>query len=197
MARAPLIDPAQDLFAAAALPPGLHYTPEFLASGEEQTLRAAIGTLTLVPATYHAYTARRRVAGFGMTVDFAERALQPAPPMPDWLHPLRERVARALGVEATALSHALVTEYAPGTPLGWHRDAPAFGEIAGVSLAAACEMRWRPLDAPARVLRLRVDARSLYLITGAARSRWQHAVAPTQALRYSITFRTLRPPHPA
>jgi hypothetical protein len=27
---------------------------------------------------------------------------------------------------------------------------------------------------------------------GDARWRWQHSIAPTKALRYSVTFRTLR-----
>jgi alkylated DNA repair dioxygenase AlkB len=189
--RTRLIDPAQDLFAAAALPPGLRYRPDFLSADDERALIASIGALPLAPAAYHAYTARRRVASFGVSVDFAARALRPAPPLPDWLLPLRARVAVEMNAAATALAQALVTEYAPGTPLGWHRDAPAFASIAGVSLAAECEMRWRPLDDPAAVLRLNVAPRSLYVITGAARSRWQHAVAPTRALRYSITLRTL------
>jgi alkylated DNA repair dioxygenase AlkB len=55
-------------------------------------------------------------------------------------------------------------------------------------------MRWRryPPRPGQPVLRLLVAPRSLYLITGEARWGWQHSVAPTHALRYSITFRTLR-----
>jgi hypothetical protein len=37
-----------------------------------------------------------------------------------------------------------------------------------------------------------VAPRSIYRIGGAARWGWQHSVAPTAALRFSITFRTLR-----
>jgi hypothetical protein len=34
--------------------------------------------------------------------------------------------------------------------------------------------------------------RSGYVLSGAARYAWQHSIPPTKALRYSITFRTLR-----
>jgi hypothetical protein len=35
--------------------------------------------------------------------------------------------------------------------------------------------------------------RSAYALAGEARTGWQHSVPPTKALRYSITFRTLKP----
>jgi len=34
--------------------------------------------------------------------------------------------------------------------------------------------------------------RSAYLLSGPARSVWEHSIPPVSALRYSITFRTLR-----
>jgi alkylated DNA repair dioxygenase AlkB len=33
---------------------------------------------------------------------------------------------------------------------------------------------------------------SAYVLAGEARSKWQHSIPPVKALRYSITFRTLR-----
>jgi len=91
----------------------------------------------------------------------------------------------------------LVTEYRPGTPLGWHRDAPDFGRVAGVSLGGWARMRLRtysrnePLgdDKP---ISLDLPPRSAYQMNGPARWRWQHAIPATKELRYSITFRTLR-----
>ena len=45
---------------------------------------------------------------------------------------------------AVSLTAALVTEYAPGAVIGWHRDAPQYGPVViGVSLASACRMRMR------------------------------------------------------
>ena len=36
-----------------------------------------------------------------------------------------------------------MTEYRPGAGIGWHRDAPPFGIVAGVSLAGTCRMRFQ------------------------------------------------------
>lgn len=89
-----------------------------------------------------------------------------------------------------------VAEYAPGTPLGWHRDVPDFETIAGVSLGGEALLRFRPypLDEAARrqVLQLEVAPRSIYQMAGIARWGWQHSVPPVKARRWSITFRTPR-----
>jgi alkylated DNA repair dioxygenase AlkB len=37
-----------------------------------------------------------------------------------------------------------------------------------------------------------LQPRSAYSMTGDARSRYEHHIPPVSALRYSITFRTLR-----
>jgi hypothetical protein len=41
------------------------------------------------------------------------------------------------------LADLLVTRYPPGAGIGWHRDAPQFGDVSGVSLQATCRMRFR------------------------------------------------------
>jgi alkylated DNA repair dioxygenase AlkB len=38
-----------------------------------------------------------------------------------------------------------------------------------------------------------LNPRSAYLMTGEARNRYEHSIPPVADLRYSITFRTLRP----
>lgn len=90
-----------------------------------------------------------------------------------------------------------VTEYRPGTPLGWHRDAPEYEAVAGVSLGGAARMRLRPYQPGAAhrkedVLSLELEPRSAYQIRDQARWGWQHSIAATRQLRYSITFRTSR-----
>jgi alkylated DNA repair dioxygenase AlkB len=73
---------------------------------------------------------------------------------------------------------------------------PSFGIVAGVSLGAACRMRLRAFPhvkhAKTRALVLELAPRSAYVMRDDARWRWQHAISPTKALRYSVTFRTLR-----
>jgi alkylated DNA repair dioxygenase AlkB len=39
---------------------------------------------------------------------------------------------------------------------------------------------------------LDIEPRSIYRLAGEARWDWQHSVPPVPALRYSITFRSLR-----
>ena len=139
--------------------------------------------------------ARRRVAFFGHAYDRAA-----AGPLPGFLLPLRTDVARWAAVAADAFAMALVNEYPPGAPIGWHRDAPQYDIIAGVSLLSACRMKFRPYRSPAAPASARrsashelaVDARSAYLMTGESRQAYEHHIPPVEHLRYSITFRTLR-----
>ena len=178
------------------LPEGLAYETDFLSRDDEQALIALIRGLPLQAARYKEYTARRRVASFGGSYDDDANKLLPAQPLIEALHPLRARVARWAGVEPAAVSHVLVAEYAPGTPLGWHRDVPDHEDVFGVSLGSTAVLRFRPFPpvAPKRadVLRLRAAPRSIYAMRGPARWAWQHSVAPVDELRWSITLRTAR-----
>jgi alkylated DNA repair dioxygenase AlkB len=192
-----------DLFASRSLPPGLRYQDDFLSAGEESDLIHAISRLPLREAQYKEYTAKRRIVSYGARYDFSSNELLPAGPLPPFLHPLRQRVAAWMQVQADELQDALVAEYRPGTQLGWHRDVPDFEAIAGISLGGRARMRLRPLTQlsppqarsrgwPRRVkaIALELEPRSAYSMTGEARWGWQHAISPTKDLRYSITFRT-------
>ncbi len=185
-------DPAPS--AARALPAGWAYRENFLDSGEEANLLDAIVVLPLHEARYKGYTARRRVAHFGFAYDYDDNQLLPSAPLPASLEPLREKAAAWVGEPASAFVSALVAEYRPGVPLGWHRDVPDYETVVGVSLAGPARMRFRryPPIAPKKVdvLSLELAPRSAYVLRAEARWGWQHSVAPTPALRYSITFRT-------
>lgn len=186
--------------ARQTLPNGLVYEPEFITSDEEAALLDAIGSLPLHEAQYKAYTARRRIASFGSSYDFTENSLNREPPIPGFLLPLREKVAAWVNLPSTDLAHALVTEYRPGTTLGWHRDVPQFAVVIGVSLASACRMRFRPyVRSGSSVSRSRADTfelellpRSAYVLRDDVRWRWQHSIPTTKSLRYSITFRSMK-----
>ena len=182
-----------ELFAAPRLPEGFLYRTDFIGEAEEASLLERLGALPFAEARYRQYTARRRVVYFGHAYDFSSNKLGAAPPLPEFLFPLRDRVARWMELEPEALAHALVNEYRPGTPLGWHRDAPDFGRVAGVSLGGWARMRFRryPPRKNEKGLEIELAPRSAYRMEGDARWRWQHSVPPTKALRYSITFRTV------
>jgi alkylated DNA repair dioxygenase AlkB len=106
----------------------------------------------------------------------------------------REQAAALAGLAPNTLEQVLVARYPPGAGIGWHRDAPMFGPVVvGVSLGAGCVLRFRRGDGPARMLRRHVLARrSAYVLSGPARAIWQHSIPPVAALRYSVTFRTVR-----
>ncbi len=177
------------------------YEPDFLSHAEEAALVALVRSLPLQAAKYKDYTARRRVTSFGGSYDFDANKLLPAQPLIDALHPLRARIAQWAGVAPGALAHVLVAEYAPGTPLGWHRDVPDHEDVFGVSLGSTAVLRfrpWPPTDPKrADIVRLRAAPRSIYAMRGPARWAWQHSVAPVEALRWSITMRTPRAGHGA
>ncbi len=176
---------------AQAGPPGLRCEADFIGADEERGLLEVIRTLPFVQAEYRGYTAKRRIVSYGAGCDFDANELRPAPPVPAFLHPLRSRVERHLGL-GEEFAHALVTEYRSGTPLGWHRDVPDFAVVVGVSLGTPCRMRFRAFPPrrgqPAYVLE--IAPRSMYVLAGEVRWKRQHGVPPTPGLRYSITFRT-------
>ena len=188
-----------DLFGGTptAVIEGLRYEREFLSRDEEAELLRIVQALPLKEMRYKEYTARRRGIGFGGSYDFDTNRLKPGAPLPEALHPLRARAAAWLGVAPEELSHMLIAEYQPGTPLGWHRDVPDFEDIVGVSLQGNAVMQFRPYrpqgasSSDAGNVQFLIEPRSIYLLRGPARWAWQHAIAPTEALRYSITLRTL------
>ena len=176
------------------MPEGLLYQEGFLSIEEENGLLAEIRALPLEEAKYKAFRAKRRTASYGSSYDFDTNQLGPAPEIPAFLHPLRSKVAGLVGLNGEAFKYALVTEYRPGTELGWHRDVGEFGIVVGVSLAGTCRMRFRryPPEKGAKVFSLELAPRSVYVLRDEIRWRWQHSVARTSELRYSITLRTPR-----
>ena len=191
----------QDLFGPdEPLPRDFVYQPAFLTDDEESALLEVIRAQPLNEAKYKQYTARRRTASYGSQYDFDANTLVSAPPIPSFLDPLRAKVARWLNLQPRQFVHALVSEYRPGAPLGWHRDVPQFEVIVGVSLGGTCRMRLRPYR-PGRknsrqdVISLTLEPRSAYAMRGEARWGWQHCIAATTAQRYSITLRTARKQH--
>ena len=180
---------------APALPAGLVYEPDFLAVDEEAALLAELRTLAVGESRYRGYIAKRRTAHFGFGYDFSSNRMHDAPPLPAFLVPLRARVAAWAGIAAERFVQGLVTEYRPGTPIGWHRDVPQFEHVVGISLAGACRMRFRPYpptkDWTRHAFVLALAPRSAYQLRDDIRWRWQHAIPDVPAERWSITFRTL------
>jgi DNA oxidative demethylase len=174
-------------------PAGFLYYPDILRVDEETALAARVRNIEFSAVEMRGQIARRRTAHFGWIYGYESWRITPGPPLPEFLLPLRERVAGLAGVDAAALAEILVTEYPAGAAIGWHRDAPQFGLVIGVSLLSACRMRFQRSRGASRETRaVTLEPRSAYVLTAEARQQWQHSIPPMRALRYSVTFRTLR-----
>jgi alkylated DNA repair dioxygenase AlkB len=160
-----------------SLPQGFKYWPEFLSREEERELVRLTEALPLESFQFHGFTGKRRVVSFGWRYDFNGRELRKADDMPPFLLPLREWAAARAGLGPSDFQHVLVTEYAPGAGIGWHRDKAVFDEVVGISLLAACDFRFRRKKGNTwERATVRTEPRSAYLLSGAARTEWEHSI---------------------
>jgi alkylated DNA repair dioxygenase AlkB len=181
------------LFEVAKLPDGFRYQDEFVSAREERDLLNTIGALEFHDVRMRGVAARRRVVQYGWKYSFESFRMTEGPPLPDFLLPIRDRAERFADLSAGELSEGLITEYTPGAAIGWHRDAPGFGVVVGISLMSECRFRFRRGAIGSwETTELRMLPRAIYVLTGAARSEWQHSIPAVAALRYSITFRTMK-----
>lgn len=173
---------------------GFEYQPALIEPSTEEALVGHVRELPFQEFEFHGYKGKRRVVSFGWKYEFSGGGeLRKADDIPEFLLELRSQAASFARLEPDAFQHVLVTEYGPGAGIGWHRDKAVFGEVVGVSLLAACVLRFRR-KANAKWDRVNVFAepRSAYHLSGPARSEWEHSILRVDALRYSITFRTMR-----
>lgn len=183
-----------DLFAADPPPDGFAYEEDRIDAALGKKLLRDIETLPFKPFEFHGFFGNRRGVSFGWRYDYSGRALTPSEPMPDFLLPLRALAADLARLPVERFHQALVTEYAPGAGIGWHRDKPMFEDVVAFSLLAPCILRLRLKQADGWARRAQVVApRSAYLLRGPARFAWEHSIPPLDRLRYSITLRTFGP----
>ena len=172
---------------------GYCYQRALIGRTDEDALIAHVRELPFREFEFDGYLGKRRVISFGWQYDFSGGGtLRKADDIPKFLLPLRDRAARFAKLEPEALQHVLVTEYAPGAGIGWHRDKAVFGQVVGVSLLAPCVLRFRrKVNDKWERVNVPTEARSAYLLSGPARFEWQHSILRVDALRYSITFRNV------
>jgi len=182
--------PIQPIF-----PEGFYYCPDFISPDEEKALISAIRKLPLHPLIFQGFEAKRKVKSYGYDYNFDTRQITTGEAIPDAFISLTDRIAESMSVPASEIAEILVTEYPPGSVINWHRDAPPFDRISGISLNSECCFRFRPHDKSKQgrknTLSLTVAPRSMYIIAGEARHDWEHSIKPVTETRYSITFRTL------
>ena len=178
------------------LPEGFDYYPNFITEAEENRLLNAIQQLELQSMKFHQYEAKRKVVSFGRGWSFTEQQLKQGDPIPPEFDFLVYKIASYLSIPKESIAQFLITEYPVGSVINWHRDAPPFDIIAGVSLLSNCIFKLRPHEKEKQTrsatISLPVERCSLYSMRGPAKTAWQHCTAPLNKVRCSLTFRTLR-----
>jgi alkylated DNA repair dioxygenase AlkB len=181
-----------DLFGAAAprLPESFLFQPNVVSEDVQSDLLREMKLLPLKPFGFHGFEGKRRIVCYGWKYDYDAACLRRIGDIPPFLLPARNIAAAFAGIAQDRLQQALVTEYAPGAPIGWHRDKKAFGRVVGLSLLSPCafRLRRRAGDKWERISVL-AEPGSAYLLSGPARSEWEHSIPPVERLRYSVTFR--------
>ena len=182
MARAPLEEPH-----------GIVLRPEVITREDESGMLEHFATLRWDPIVIRGQAARRTARHFGLGYDYQSRTPRPGEPIPHWIEPVRWAAAELGGVAPAELVEVLAQRYPAGSTLGWHRDAPAFGIVVGISLLGRSRLRFqRGRRERRRVWDVELEPRSGYVLAGEARWSWEHSIPPAKELRYSITFRTLK-----
>ena len=172
------------------LPDGLIFVDELVTPEEERELLALLEPLEFETITMRGRAARRTVRHYGMQYEYGRRDVEPGEPIPPELELVRDRCAELMGREPRQLVQLLVQRYPAGAGIGWHKDAPVFGdEIAGVSLLGRSRLQLR--DSGGAVTTVELPPRSAYVMSGSARWDYEHTIPPTRELRYSLTFRSL------
>jgi alkylated DNA repair dioxygenase AlkB len=133
---------ARDLFDEPAVP-GLRHAENIVTAAEEQALIERIDACDLEPFKFQQWLGKRLTASFGSRYDFERGQMAPAPPIPDWLLPVRAQVAAFAELDPALLVQALVIRYDPGAGIGWHRDRPVYGQVTGLSLGEPAVLRLR------------------------------------------------------
>jgi alkylated DNA repair dioxygenase AlkB len=133
-ARQRTTEPLMELFPVRLkLPHGFTYHDNFITSDEERDLYESITKLDLHPLIFQGFEARRKVASFGYDYSFDKRSLSKGTEIPAAFQWLITKVSGQTSIPENAFAELLVTEYPIGSVINWHRDAPPFDVIAGIS----------------------------------------------------------------
>src|SRR3954465_14709993 len=121
---------------------GLRYELELMPPATERELLDVFESLRWDPIVIRGQAAKRTARHYGLDYDYEARSPTPGEPVPDWLEPARGLAAGLAGARPGGLAEILVQRSPPGSAIGWHRDAPAFGEVIGLSIGGFSRMRF-------------------------------------------------------
>jgi alkylated DNA repair dioxygenase AlkB len=170
-------------------PDGFLFVPDFLSPTEQSELLHKLAALTYEHDTFRGQRLKRGYAQFGYAYVSTGRKLKPVAELPPFLSAV---AAKALPYcpAGTTFEQCIVTRYPQGAGIGWHPDAPIFGDcIVGVSLGGRGRFQFRPKDSEDVSFEVEASSGSMYLMRGPARWEYEHQVVPVRTERYSLTFR--------
>ena len=176
-----------------ALPEGFAYGVDRVPEALARDLVEQFANLPFKNFEFHGFEGNRRIVSYGWKYEYSGSGhLRASGTMPDFLDPLKRIAADFAGLESDDFQQALVTEYAPGASIGWHRDKPMFEDVVAFSFLNPCRLRFRRRNGGWDRAALSVAPRSAYLLRGPAREQWEHSVPAVGALRYAVTLRTFK-----
>jgi alkylated DNA repair dioxygenase AlkB len=174
---------------AGVRPTGFAYIPSVLRDNEQREISSLVRALEFKRDSFRGQLLMRRYAQFGYAYVSTGRKLEGAPPLPDFLSELLVKTLPHCPA-GTRFNQCIVTHYPEDAGIGWHPDAPCFGDcIAAVSLGGSARLQFRPNGAREVSFEVLAEPGSLYVMRGEARWEYQHQIVPVKAERYSITFR--------
>lgn len=121
-------------FLNTELPPGFKYFPDFISLEEEKFLLSYANEIQWEDFTMHGVVARRKMFRYGVSYS-TEGKDAPVRSIPKEFDFLIQKGADALKVSSKEIIQVLFNYYPVGAPIGWHRDAPVFEKVFGVSLS--------------------------------------------------------------
>jgi alkylated DNA repair protein (DNA oxidative demethylase) len=175
-----------------ATPEGFVSVANFLSAEEQATLLRELRALRYQHDTFRGQRLKRGYAQFGYAYVSTGRKVETTAAMPEFLRAVIDK-ARPHCPGGAGFNQCIVTHYPAGSGIGWHTDAPRFGEcVVGVSLGAEARLQFRPNGAKGASYEVRAAPGSMYLMRGPVRWSHQHQVVSVKSERFSLTFRHVR-----
>jgi alkylated DNA repair protein (DNA oxidative demethylase) len=172
-------------------PEGFLYIPDFLSLNEQDSVLHEFRSLIYKHDVFRGLKLKRAYAQFGYSYVSNGRKLEVAPEIPAFLQTLIKNASPYYPSDIT-FTQCIVTRYPHGAGIGWHTDAPQFGNyVIGVSLTGEARLQFRLNSSKEVAYEVKVAPGSLYVMQGLLRWNYQHQVIPVKVERYSLTFRYL------
>ena len=172
-----------------AAPEGFLFVSDFLSTREQMDLLRELAEMNYEHDTFRGQLLKRGYAQFGYAYVSIGRRLEPVADLPLSLIAVAAKALPHCPADTT-FNQCIVTHYPPGAGIGWHTDAPKFGEcIVGVSVSGSGRLQFRPNGTDEALFEVEASAGSMYVMRGPARWAYQHQVLPVRSERHSLTFR--------